>query len=80
MDVVEGTQAVAHGDDALLRQPACDGGHQQHEAVQRRRRAREVVLAHPCGSERKQRQPEQQMQVRPEDGRLVTFDVAYVMW
>ena len=41
--------------------------HQQHDAVDRGRQRREVVLAHPAGDERHQRQPEQQVQVRPQD-------------
>ena len=46
---------------------------QQVHAIQYRRPAFEVVLAHPSRGERKQRQPEQQVQIRPQyrpvDGR-----------
>lgn len=42
-----------------------DSGHQQNEAVGRHGRRREMRLAHPRGCERDERQPEQQVQVRP---------------
>ena len=43
--------------------------HDHHDAVGGRRHGREVVLAHPAGDERHERQPEEQMQIRPEDAR-----------
>jgi len=55
-------------DDALLQQPVGDRGHQQDEAVQRGGCGCEMVFAHPRRREWKQRQPEQQVQVRPENG------------
>ena len=42
-------------------------GHDQDAAVERDRQRREVVLTKPRGHERHQRQPEQQVQVGPQD-------------
>ena len=42
-------------------------GQQQHRAIDGGGQRREMILAHPAGDERHQRQPEQQVQVRPED-------------
>jgi hypothetical protein len=53
-------------DDRLLEDVVGERGHQQHDAVERGGQGGEMVLAHPSRSERKQRQPEQQVQVRPE--------------
>src|SRR2546422_5653715 len=37
----------------------------EYRAVQRRRQGREMILAHPAGDEWRERQPEQEVQVRP---------------
>ena len=42
-------------------------GHEQDAAVGGDRPGRKIVLAHPRGRERNERQPEQQMEVGPED-------------
>ena len=52
-------------DDRLRKPPVCDRRHQENAAVQRRRNRREVVLSHPARRERKQREPQQEVQVRP---------------
>ena len=51
-----------HTDQYEIRHAA----HQQHHTVERHRRGGKVVLAHPAGDKGYQRQPEQQVQVRPE--------------
>ena len=43
-----------------------EGRAQQHHAVRRDRQPLEVILAHPAGDERHERQPEQQMQIGPQ--------------
>src|SRR2546422_5364303 len=37
----------------------------EYRAVQRRRQGREMILAHPAGDEWREREPEQEVQVRP---------------
>ena len=54
-------------DDRAHEDRVRDRRHQHHDAVDRGRDLVEVVLAHPSRHERRQRQPEEQMQVRPQD-------------
>ncbi len=54
-------------DDGGLHQIEGDRRHDQGDAIERRRDGGEVVLAHPGGGERYGREPEQQVQVRPQD-------------
>ncbi len=44
-----------------------DRRHKQHRSIERRRRGGVVVFVHPGGRERNERQPEQQVQVCPQD-------------
>ena len=53
--------------DGLFEDEVRDAGEQQDGAVDGRRQRREMVLAHPAGDKRNQRQPEQQVQIRPQD-------------
>ena len=53
-------------DDRPLQDQVGDRRQQQHQPVARGRHRREVVLAHPPGDERHQRQPEQEVEVRPQ--------------
>jgi len=53
-------------DDRGLQNPVCNRCGEQHAAIGRRRERREVILAHPRGRERKQRQPEEQVEIGPQ--------------
>jgi len=67
-------------DDELLEDPIGDARHQQDESVQGRRGAGEMVLTHPGGGERNQGQPEEQVEVGPEDrARHLAGGVQHVM-
>ena len=55
------------GNDHLLQDEIGNRRHQQHHAVDRGRHRRKMVFAHPAGGKGNQRQPEQQMQVGPEN-------------
>src|SRR5207253_11334670 len=52
-------------DDGRLQDGVRDGGAEEYRAVQRRRQGREMILAYPAGDEWGEREPEQQVQVRP---------------
>ena len=54
-------------DDRELQHVVRDRAREQHGAVHRGGHGGEVRLAHPRRRERRQREPEQEMQVRPED-------------
>lgn len=55
------------GDDRALQDEAGDRRHQQYEAIDGRRHAGKVVFPHPARGEGKERPPEQQVPVRPQD-------------
>src|SRR5262245_213123 len=59
-------RAVA-SDDHSLKDVVGDGRHQQSDAIERRRIARKVILAHPTGRKRNERQPKQEVRVGPQD-------------
>src|SRR5262249_32192702 len=61
-----GLRAVLQ-DHLPLRDEVRDTGHQQHDAIERRRHRRVTVTPRPGGHERHQREPEQQVHVRPHD-------------
>ena len=52
--------------DHRLQDVPAERRHHQHDAVDGGRHGPEMVLAHPAGREREQRQPEQQVQVGPQ--------------
>src|SRR5207247_1612144 len=52
-------------DDRRLQDRVRDGGAEEYRAVQRRRQGREMILAHPTGDEGREREPEQEVEVRP---------------
>ncbi|ADP71256.1 hypothetical protein Rvan_2021 [Rhodomicrobium vannielii ATCC 17100] len=57
-----------------------DGGHEQRDAVEGCGKFLEVVLAHPCGREGDQRQPEQEVHVGPERRAIyLRHDIEQVM-
>jgi hypothetical protein len=55
------------GDDRPLEDEVGDGGGEQDAAVGGGGQGREVVLPHPAGGEREQREPKEQVEVGPED-------------
>ena len=55
------------GDDRPLQDPRSNRCHEQHHAINGSRGPRKIVLAHPAGHEPGERQPEEQMQVCPQD-------------
>src|SRR5262249_3235832 len=58
---------AVHPDQHTHENPVCETGEQKDDAVRRDRPGGEVRLAHPACHERRQRQPEKQVQVRPQD-------------
>jgi hypothetical protein len=56
------------GDDRLLKNGVGDCGGEQHASVNRRGQLGEMILAHPRRRERDDRQPEEQVEVRPQNG------------
>ena len=54
-------------DDHLLQDRVGDGGQKHHHPVNGGRQRGEVILAHPAGDERHERQPEEEVQVRPQN-------------
>jgi len=54
-------------DERLSQDEVRDARKEQHQTVERDRPWRFVILAYPSGRERRERQPEQQMQIGPQD-------------
>ena len=60
-------------DDGGLQNVVGDGGHEEDEAVDGGGYRPEMVFADPGGGEREKREPEEQMEVRPEDAAADAF-------
>src|SRR5207248_8728570 len=54
--------------DRTLEKVISNRRHQQNKSIQSRRRRRQMVLSHPAGGERKEREPEQEVEIGPENG------------
>src|ERR1017187_3766145 len=60
-------------DDGALQNVVGDGGHEEDEAVDGGGYRSEMVFADPRGGEREKREPEKQVEVRPEDAAADAF-------
>src|SRR5271170_7670256 len=54
-------------DNGALQNVVGDSGHEEDETVDGGGRRPEMIFAHPGGREREKREPEEQVEVRPED-------------
>jgi hypothetical protein len=61
------------GYNGMLQYEIGDCGHQQNESIERSWNRSKMILAHPCRCNRKQREPEKKVKVRPEDATANVF-------